>query len=105
MKWLAVGNSFVPDICHPNNIATYNYTAYSGRNIVISFKTDLTYTYSNADLVGFSKKMSGEGKLDSLFSSSYLNSDLAFGFKPPVGDKMYVNFYPLDYAESYFKKL
>jgi hypothetical protein len=83
------------------------YPADSVKDIMLNFNPDFTYTYTNKDTAHFPppKKMSGKGKLDSLFTSFYPNSDLDLRLNAPKGNKMFMAFYPLSYQKSYFKKL
>ncbi len=82
--------------------------ADSVRNIILNFKTDFTHTYTMMDTAGFPyspQTVFGKGKLDTLFRSSYPNSDLYLSLKSPKGGKIYMGFRSIDYAEGYFKKL
>lgn len=94
-------------VLQPKQYCYTYYTAYSGRNIVINFKTDFTYTYTSSDpyFQNGQHKTSGGGKLDSLFVSNYNNSDLEFSIPAPNGDKMRIGFHSEAYLDSYFKKL
>jgi hypothetical protein len=95
-------------IVQPKQFCYSYYRADSMRNIVFDFKPAFTYTYITMDSIGFSrvsKAKFGKGRLDSLFRSSFPNSDIDLTLKSPKGGKMFMGFYPIIYTESYFKKL
>jgi hypothetical protein len=91
-------------IIYPKTFCYAYLKSDSKHTLILDFKSNYTYTFTNTDTITLIKKTSGVGRIDSIRFSTDSTSDLQLTFSTPRGKKLYISINSLNYLQGYYRK-